>query len=678
MDTNNPFWHEIKQLPIFCRFNVAGDTKYPIDMKGNRGIGANASISATGTADEALKLDYPYLGISLMKPVMVGELFLVCLDFDWKRSPTGQAEPEQLELIAYLNNAGAAYETSWSGKGCHYWILCDMKQIPKSVKLSNNCEIEVFSGMDGQRANVLLTDYDFEGSLKQVSIKMPEDESVRNSVPENVQYIAQNSVQNTNSVKITELIEILGYLPSDDYQDWIQVGMILKSEFGDDGYDIWDEWSKKSDAYDPFVMGAKWASFKGNGLGIGSLILKAKDYGYQPVITKATPQEDFGIIDQVTGEYVKPINPWIPRFTDIPHKLTPPNWLVDGFLADQLTIIAGTAGVGKTSCLVPLAMAVSGITSHLSDIQPKHNRNVIYVSEDVSQIHRIVYGITKHCTMPNGKKPTFEDIEQRFHVVHTARSTPTELAMLSLLCDKYATEVNGMKLQPLVVLDTASATFALESENDNSEVAKYVASIKENFLRRDIPVWVIAHVPKALKRADVRDMSARGASAWEGDANAVAYLFEEDGLKERFMALGKHRYEAAYQEIKVDSAVHYEMVTDLYGDIVELGYRYSVLSRSAENERIAAKEEAKEKNQESRSESYKRKIVDLVKTLPEPTKSLVATKSGMKSITLKLIDEMIEEGQLDMYPTGKKASNNRDIYVLRVSELCSDFDEKKQ
>lgn len=663
-DTQNPFWHQIRNKKIFCRFNVAGDTKYPIDMQGNRGIGANASISATGTADEAMALDYPFLGISLMKPIMIGEQFLVCLDFDWKRSPNGQAEPEQLDLMAKLSQQGLAYETSHSGKGCHFWILCNEKEIPKAVKLNNNCEIEVFSGMDGQRANVLITDYDFEGGLKPMAIKMP------NGIEAKQDTLVNNTLTKTagDSIKTSDLIEILGHIPADDYHDWIQVGMIIKSEFGDDGYELWDEWSKKSDAYDPFAMGGKWESFKGVGLSVGTLIMKAKEYGYVTAVTKLSAAEDFQVIDPVTGE-VTTQNPWIPRFTHIPHKLTPPNWLVDGFLADQLTIIAGTAGVGKTSCLVPLAMAVAGITSHLSDIQPKHNRQIIYVSEDVQQIYRIIYGVTKHCTMPNGQKPTFEDIEKCFHVVHTARSTPVELSMLSLLCDQYTTEVNGMKLQPLVVLDTASATFALESENDNSEVAKYVASIKENFLRRDIPVWVIAHVPKSLKRADVKDMSARGASAWEGDANAVAYLFEEDGLKERFMALGKHRYEAAYQEIKVDSAVHYEMVTDIYGDMVELGYRYSVLSRSAENERIAAKELAKEKSQETRAEFTKNKIYELILSHPEPTKTNIAQAAGKKQANMELIESMISAGELVLVDTGKKAHNNRPLFVLRKGNL---------
>ena len=656
-DATQPFWHEIKDLRVFCRFNVIGETKFPIDIQGNKGIGANASLQALGTYDQIKGMEFNFLGISLMRPIMVGELFLVCLDFDWKRSPTGQAEPEQLELMTYLIGSGCAYETSWSGKGCHIWTLSTEKNIPKSVKLPNNCEIEVFSGFEGQRSNVLITDYDFEGKLQPFVVNMP-----KGLEPPKVE---KPVVLPTITSVSLDVISMLDKIPSDDYQTWIQVGMILKSEHGEDGYDVWDLWSKKSDNYDPFAIGAKWQSFKGQGLTKGSLVKIAREYGYEGnTHEKSTPAEDFGSVDPETGE-IKFTNPWESRFTDIPEKLTPPDWLVDGFLADKLTIIAGSPGVGKTSCIVPMALTVAGIASHLSDIQAKHHRNVIYLSEDIGQVHRILFGMIKHCVLHNGNKVTHSMISERFHSVHTARSTPEQLAMLALLCDQYAVYDKDVKLMPLVVLDTASATFALDSENDNAEVARYVATIKETFLRRDIPVWVIAHTPKALKRADVRDMSARGASAWEGDANAVAYIFEEEGLKERFMSLGKHRYESVFNEVAIDSVVHHEMVVDKFGDTVELGYRYSTLRRSGESERIAAKELVKEQNQENKLENNKKKIFELIDTMQEPTKTSVAIAAGKKQANMELIDSMIHTGELLFIDSGKKSSNNRPIFVLK-------------
>lgn len=656
-DVTNPFWHQIKDLQVFCRFNVIGETKFPIDLQGNRGIGANASLSALGTYEDIEPLERAFLGISLMRPIMVGEMFLVCLDFDWKRSPTGKAEPEQLELMTYLLNAGCAYETSWSGKGCHIWTLMTERNIPKSIKLQNNCEIEVFSGFEGQRSNVLITDYDFEGALQPFAFTMP-----KGIEPPKV----EKPVQPITITSVTpDVIKMLDMIPSDDYATWIQVGMILKSEHGEDGYEVWDLWSKKSENYDPFAMGSKWASFKGQGLTKGSLVKIAREYGYEDSVReKSSAVEDFGIVDQVTGE-IKFTNPWESRFTDIPEKLTPPDWLIDGFLADKLTIIAGSPGVGKTSCIVPMALTVAGIASHLSDIQAKHHRHVIYLSEDIGQVHRIIFGMIKHCVLHNGMKVTHNMIAERFHSVHTARSTPEQLALLALLCDQYAVYDGDIRLMPLVVLDTASATFALDSENDNAEVAKYVATIKETFLRRDIPVWVIAHTPKALKRADVRDMSARGASAWEGDANAVAYIFEEEGLKERFMSLGKHRYESVFNEVAIDSVVHHEMVLDKFGDTVELGYRYSTLRRSGENERIAAKEMIKEQNQESKLEFNKKKIFDLIDTMQEPTKTNVAMAAGKKQFNMELIEGMISTGELLFVDSGKKALNNRPIFVLK-------------
>jgi Primase C terminal 2 (PriCT-2) len=43
----------------------------------------------------------------------------------------------------------------------------------------------------------------------------------------------------------------LSYIPADDRNTWLRMGMAVKSELGDGGFDLWDEWNRTADNYDP-------------------------------------------------------------------------------------------------------------------------------------------------------------------------------------------------------------------------------------------------------------------------------------------------------------------------------------------------------------------------------------------------------------------------------------------
>lgn len=74
----------------------------------------------------------------------------------------------------------------------------------------------------------------------------------------------------------------LAYIPAEDRNLWIRIGMALKSYYGDFGFEIWNEWSKKSDSYKYRSVVLAWKSFKYNGcLGIGSVFYEAKRYGFR-------------------------------------------------------------------------------------------------------------------------------------------------------------------------------------------------------------------------------------------------------------------------------------------------------------------------------------------------------------------------------------------------------------
>jgi len=77
-----------------------------------------------------------------------------------------------------------------------------------------------------------------------------------------------------------ELWSALAFIPPDDYDMWIQVGMALKQEMGQRGFTLWDRWSARSGKYDSRVMPGKWASFNRADITVGTVYHLAKVHGY--------------------------------------------------------------------------------------------------------------------------------------------------------------------------------------------------------------------------------------------------------------------------------------------------------------------------------------------------------------------------------------------------------------
>lgn len=75
----------------------------------------------------------------------------------------------------------------------------------------------------------------------------------------------------------------LAVIPSDDRDVWCRMGMALKSEFGEDGLQLFEEWSESGSSFDLKAVKSTWKSFKlGGPVTIGTLIAEAKRHGFNP------------------------------------------------------------------------------------------------------------------------------------------------------------------------------------------------------------------------------------------------------------------------------------------------------------------------------------------------------------------------------------------------------------
>lgn len=651
----------LTQHQIFCGFDVKpkGDgkvDKLPKGMDGMTGIKENASLEKLGNYQQAKALGYPYIGISFTRPVTVIGKQLVCVDLDWKNSPDGTAHPAQLALMGLLD--GHAYETSYSGLGAHYWVLCNRDEIPESIKLSPHHEIEIFAGVKpGRSMNVMITDMDYSGQLMASDLKAvfksldmqaylppvePRKEPIRHETASN-----------------DDITVLLQYISAEDYNDWINTGMIIKGELGEDGYEIWDSWSRTSDKYDPFIMRTKWDSFKREGLGLGTLVKKAQENGFVGHIERSRPEDDFAI-DPNTGEVLLKKSLLEKAFVKIDSELTATEWIIDGIIPNGVGVISGVGGVGKTTAIMPLAATIAGFDDHLSDISAKIRRKVLYITEDPVQANKAIYALKKWRKSQNDIKLIGEYI----HLFHSTQYSVNDLnILLNEAVDNHSIEYRGINFPPLVIFDTASANIAVDNENDNAEIGRFMTLFKQMWAKYKMPIWLINHLAKSANGLSIDELdtfSARGASAWRDNGSWTANLAIDADNDNRILQLKKVREEVDFNEIIFSSTVHHEFVQDVFGDTVEVSYRFCSARRSNGNQRISQKMRAKE-------DDLKAKILDAISSSEYPSgNDIYELVGGKKSSVLEALGELKKQNLVLELPLPKDRTSRGKYSFLSV------------
>lgn len=229
------------------------------------------------------------------------------------------------------------------------------------------------------------------------------------------------------------------------------------------------------------------------------------------------------------------------RFTPMQRTPKAARWVIPGVIEHGVVTIAGARGVGKTTAILPLALATAGLHAPDYKMAPKADRwrHVIYISEHVEQAERIIAGVVE-CS---GWGITWDDIAERLHVVESKRLPIQDITTVAGFYRKLTRIVDGVEILPLVVFDTQSACFEMANENDNSEAGKIMAALKGDF--EGVPIWIVGHVAKAaIGRSDIAELTARGAGAFEADAIQNLYLVKDKD--DRFLCIGKTRVEPKF------------------------------------------------------------------------------------------------------------------------------------
>ena len=93
---------------------------------------------------------------------------------------------------------------------------------------------------------------------------------------------SSSSYDNYPPTTLDDVSEVfISISPNMAYNSWLEMGMALKTHFGESAFPAWDQWSSSGTTYEGIAaLQEKWASFKGTGINIGTFFHHAKAAGY--------------------------------------------------------------------------------------------------------------------------------------------------------------------------------------------------------------------------------------------------------------------------------------------------------------------------------------------------------------------------------------------------------------
>ena len=631
---------EMKALPQFILHNFE---KIPVDANGMRLKNWPEKGRAFFEVREELRIELrkpeherKFRGISFM-PDRCG---IVCIDIDHARNEHGELKAEVIDLIDSLVVDGAWVEESMSGN-VHVWTRASWH-----ADKTKHGSIEVFYG-SGQVAltGKTLSGYASGGIPSTLnplqSLAHFKPPSLGNQIREEgltFEAFDQQTKLDQHEWTLERVSkEIMPRLPIPyDYDLWFKVACALKHQFGDEAYDIFENYSQNCpEKFHPEEVLRTWNAIKNDPKKTQITLRSLCRFA----LNDLAPHSQF--------QAAKSMFPVYPMSIGKPRAL---NYVIDGFLTDEIFVIAGAPGSGKSSLLCQLALAACHLCPDDYELKPLLRRKVIYITEDARQVEDIVFGLRRW----GGLEKTEEEIAEWLTVHEARRAKPALLADLIRwkgeedTLSQHGVSGQVVKVPPLIVFDTAASIFDLENESANSEVSSAISQVKAACSEHHLPLWIIAHTPK-VQRNDMKNLSARGAGAWTGDVHGTAFVYadESDKNNRRFMQLGKTRFEPDFHEIVFDTKNHTVLTEHDLGHLIERTLRVGLARKGSSEDRLLRQQlQEQEKHQELKMALLKAAEKLLAGGVKVSKTSLKEQVTGKSAVLTQMIKELIENGDL--------------------------------
>jgi hypothetical protein len=434
--------------------------------------------------------------------------------------------------------------------------------------------------------------------------------------------------------------------------------------------------SRYGDAFDLFVFYEHGGDFTAAVRAYGKEIRK-DDIHIDP---DEESLDDFDRVDEPAPDAPHPMA----KFIDpLPDQTSATEFVIDGVLAAGMTLLAGGWGAGKTSQLVPLLARVGWLCKQDDPLRPKLRRTVIYISEDVGQVQRILGAMASNGDL--GADLTA--VQEYFRVVQAERISAEDAVKVAktyaYLTVPNTSQETGVTYdaKPLIVFDTRSAAIDLRDENDNTEASRVVATLRRGF--PGFPILIVGHLSKALKRADTANMSGRGAGAWEADAQQVLYLMNDEGQRYLDVGTPKHRFTSGIDGISFESVRATVRAVDVLGDEISEDVFYGSPTVVGMGERKKRKEEEAKARDADQIKAMRGAILDIARTWRSKSvainRTVLCEATGkQKQAAVDCINKLIHEGWLVEMPIPQNVRKNpkQSSYIIGLTPQERDAHNK--
>ena len=309
--------------------------------------------------------------------------------------------------------------------------------------------------------------------------------------------------------------EVLGAIPSADYNDWIVVGQILHRETGGSelGLELYDNWSQRADCgkYEPGRCEEKWGTFGKNagGVGWGTLVHLAKHYGFG--LSCSNPEDVF---DQVAGATSKKTEKLLYTLDELAAELGAVEFLISGVLVSYgVSILHAIRKAGKSTVVVSLAMHIaSKATTWCGHRIEKHGRTVYISGEGTRgliprfQVAANELGVDPIQAVRISKRPS--------RITMDGAPNTDELAAWGEAIAQFQAEDPDYPVR-LIVIDTLSRNIGQGADECKEGDAKaFMESIERLAEENACAALVVHHQPHGANRS-------RGSTALEAHAEVI-------------------------------------------------------------------------------------------------------------------------------------------------------------
>jgi len=676
---------------VFCTFALQGSKKIPYKRSG-QGVARDTDPSDLYNAEDIWAMEScphgQYLGLVQQRPIISASgNYLVCLDVDMKHA-SGPTNVAIQRMAKYVKTNKMLTEVSVSGRGRHVFLWVsppkEADQVLPKYKLGGGQELEVFGLPNSAGKSVLLSGNAVVGEFQEAVdlyallqdwgiIEQHQLQEPKPAPPSQSFDFTQLGSRIDDS-DLDRAVKALHHISPDcDYGQWIELGQALHTEFGEAGLGPWMTWSMAGQKF----QGTKdiethWKSFhQGKGVGLGTLYKHAKDAGWEAP-TKQTERksavEDFAaVISQaqapVATDAQEEAKGWPERTLTI-GQIKPIRYMVKGFWAHSFMVLAGQPGIGKTTAVISLCMVMAGLQAKDCELTATKKRKTIIVTEDSDQVERTLTGYSRHYGINS------QSLSDWFVIIDAKRSNVKDLLMLAHNVINHTID----NVRPLLVLDTANATMDIDNENDNSEVGAYIAALKQTiYIQLDTPVCIITHTNKTISKSD-SDATARGASAFTGDATLTGVLFEDE-TKTRYMRLVKTRYQPNFREIKFNSDIFADTVLDEDGDIQEQMVLLVVPAMSSEEDRRQAANDRQNDKRQQQVQDACDAACNFVQSIINAKGAVIMRRGSGRPSVPKEMAAMHQLEWADIYqavPVADQSYARRAVSSAIFQRLCQD------